>query len=120
MVNIVLRWLWSITLGVLISPFWFLIGYFLIAIYVTREAGFWFFNKLSFVFSLENYEEIPLEFPKAISSIIWFYLFGWLLGPFMFILAWFFAISIIGYKTGAKMIWGIHAVVIPSPTGRLF
>ena len=73
MVNIVLRWLWTIFIGSWITPIWFLIGYFLVAIYVTKDAGFWFFKQISFVFSLERYEERTLHFPDAITSIIWFY-----------------------------------------------
>ncbi|NHJ47994.1 MAG: hypothetical protein FK733_09415 [Asgard group archaeon] len=115
MVHIILRWFWSITIGVLIAPLWFLIGYFLVAIYVTRDAGFWFFKTLSFVFSLENYEEVPYEYPKAITSIIWFYLLGWFIGPCMILLGWMLAITIVFYKPGTKMVHRVDLGVIASP-----
>jgi hypothetical protein len=114
MVNVVLRWLWVVFIGVLIAPIWFTIGYFLVAIYVTKDAGFWFFKKLSFVFSLESYDEMQYEFPKAVTSIIWFYLFGWAIGVSMILLGWILVILIVPFHNGAKMVYRIDLGVMPA------
>jgi hypothetical protein len=115
MVNIVLRWLWTIFIGSWITPIWFLIGYLLVAIYVTKDAGFWIFKNISFVYSLERYDERMLEYPKAITSIIWFYLAGWFIGVFVIFLGTLLALTIIFFKRGAKMVHQMDVAVIAPP-----
>lgn len=115
MVNIILRWLWTILIGSWVTPIWFLIGYLLVALYVTRDIGFWFFKYTSFVFSLEKYEERKLHFPDAITSIIWFYIAGWWSGVFIILFGVFFALTIVLYKLGAKMVSQMDVAVIAAP-----
>ena len=115
MVNIILRWFWTILVGSWLAPIWFLIGYFLVAIYVTKDTGFWFFKNLSFVFSLEKYNERLLSFPTAITSIIWFYIAGWWSGFFVVLMALLLTLTIIFYPYGTKMVHQIDVAVIAPP-----
>jgi len=100
-------------IGSWLTPIWYLIGYFLMALYFTREKGAWFFRTISWVFSLEIYEERQLEFPSKFSTILWFYLFGHAAGLIMIVIMFSFAASIVLYKIGAKAISQVDAVVFP-------
>ena len=108
MTNVVIRYFWVLLIGWWAAVIWFLIGYFLIAIVVTREQGYWFWDKLTMVYSLNNeFEPRMRTFHNKIATYIWFYLFGWAIGPCVILLMMFIGIFIVPFKLSER---GIHEI----------
>jgi len=112
MTHKVLRFLWMLFIGWWVSIIWFLIGYLLIALVVTRQAGFWIFQRMGVVFSLQEPLEREIIFHKKVVTYIWFYLVGWFTGPGAILIAFFVSLLIITFKIGEQMVAGIDVVVI--------
>ena len=112
MTHKVLRFLWMLIIGWWASIFWFLIGYLLVALVVTRQTGFWIFQRMGFVFSLQEPLEGEIIFHKKIVTYIWFYLLGWFLGPAFILIAFVMSFFLVTFKTMEKAIAGIFAMVI--------
>lgn len=112
MPHVVLRFLWALIIGWWASIIWFLIGYFLVAIVVTKQTGFWFFQRMGYVFSLQEPLEREIIFHKKIVTYIWFYLLGWFIGPAVVLLALMLSITIIFFKYGESMTSGLDLFVI--------
>ena len=112
MPHVILRFLWALFIGWWASILWFLVGYFLVAIVVTKPTGFWFFQRMGLVFSLQEPLEREIIFHRKIVTYIWFYLFGWAIGPAGILLALMLSITIIFYKYGEEMVKGIDLFVI--------
>jgi hypothetical protein len=72
-------------------------------------------RKISFIYSLEDYDERILSFPEKWTQIIWFYLFGHVAGVFGLLLAIVLSILIWPYKLAAKMVHQIDVIMIPAP-----
>ena len=108
----ILRFLWMLFIGWWASIFWFLIGYLLIALVVTRPTGFWIFQRMGFVFSLQEPLEREIIFHKKIVTYIWFYLLGWFLGPAAILIAFAMSFFLITFKITEKMAAGIDVIVI--------
>ncbi len=115
MTHVIVRYFWALLIGWWAAIFWFLIGYFLIAIVVTRETGYWVWNRLAFVFSL-NTELEPRNriFYNKIVTYIWFYLTGWWIGPIVIVLAILIGIFIVPFRLSEKMVHEIDAAIIAS------
>jgi hypothetical protein len=99
-------------IGWWVSILWFLIGYFLVAIVVTKQTGFWFFQRMGFIFSLQEPLEREIIFHRKIVTYIWFYLFGWFIGPCVVLLALLLSLTIIFFKYGESMASGLDLFVI--------
>ncbi len=112
MTHKVLRFLWMLFIGWWASIFWFLIGYLLIALIVTRQIGFWIFQRMGVVFSLQEPLEREIVFHNKFGTYFFFYFLGWLLGPAVIIMA--FLQSICVFSNSEKMVAGVDVVVIPS------
>jgi len=112
MTHVVFRFFWALLIGWWASIFWFLIGYLLVALVVTRDIGFWFFQRMGFVFSLQEPLERDIIFHKKIVTYIWFYLLGWFIGPCVVLLALLLSITIIFFKYGENMAAGLDLFVI--------
>ena len=112
MVHVVLRFFWALLIGWWTSIFWFLIGYLLVALVVTRDQGFWFFQRIGFVFSLQEPEVREIVFHRKITTYIWFYLLGWFIGPCVILLALLLSLTIIFFKHGENMVKGLDFFVI--------
>ncbi len=112
MTHVILRFLWALLIGWWASIIWFLIGYLLVALVITRDTGFWFFQRMGFVFSLQEPLEREIIFHKKIATYIWFYLFGWVIGPAAILLALLLTLTIVFYKYGEDMIKNIDFIVI--------
>ncbi len=112
MPHAILRFLWMLFIGWWASVFWFLAGYLLIALVVTRERGFWIFQRMGFVFSLQKPLEREIIFHKKIVTYIWFYFFGWFIGPAVVLLALLPSLTIIFFKYGESMARGLDLFVI--------
>ncbi|MCK5184541.1 MAG: hypothetical protein KAQ95_09560 [Candidatus Heimdallarchaeota archaeon] len=112
MPQIVLRYLWMLFIGWWASIFWFLIGYLLIALVVTRQTGFWIFQRMGFVFSLQEPLEREIIFHKKIVTYIWFYLLGWFLGPAAILIAFALSFLLVTFSYTEKMVAGVDVIVI--------
>lgn len=112
MTHVVLRFFWALLIGWWTSIFWFLIGYFLVAFVVTKQIGFWFFQRMGFVFSLQEPIEREIIFHRKIVTYIWFYLLGWIIGPVVILLALMLSLTIIFFKYGENMVSGLDLFVI--------
>ena len=116
MTHKVLRFLWMFFIGWWASIIWFLTGYLLIALIVTRQPGFWIFQRMGVVFSLQEPLDREIIFHNKIVTYIWFYLFGWLLGPSAILIA--FTISVLFFcikgvfNITEKMAAGVYVVAI--------
>ncbi|MCE7744676.1 MAG: hypothetical protein GPJ52_06025 [Candidatus Heimdallarchaeota archaeon] len=87
-----------------------MIGYLLVALIVTRQTGFWIFQRIGVVFSLQEPLDSEIIFHKKITTYIWFYLLGWLLGPAAILFAFLF--SFIVFNNSEKMAAGVYVVAI--------
>jgi len=112
MTHIVLRFLWMLFIGWWASVIWFLIGYLLIVLVVTRQTGFWIFQRMGVVFSLQEPLEREIIFHNKITTYIWFYLLGWLLGPSVILIAFLLSFFLRTFKMCEKMVAGVDVVVI--------
>jgi hypothetical protein len=67
---------------------------------------------MGLVFSLQEPLEREIVFHKKITTYIWFYLFGWIIGPAAILLALIQTLTIILYKYAEAMVKGIDFIVI--------
>ncbi len=81
-----LRFLWMLFIGWWASIIWFFVGYLLVALVVTKQAGFWVFQRLGVVYCLLEPMEEEIIFPKKILTYIWFYIGGWVAGPLVMLI----------------------------------
>ena len=112
MTHKVLRFLWMLFVGWWAAIIWFLIGYLLIALVVTRQTGFWILQRMGVVFSLQEPLEREIIFHKKIVTYIWFYLFGGLLGPCLILLAFLISFLLITFSKSEGMAANVDLVAI--------
>ncbi len=112
MTHVILRFLWMIFVGWWTATIWFLIGYFLIALIVTRQQGFWMFQRMGVVYSLQEPLIREIYFSKNIITYIWFYSMGWFLGFFWIPFTCLYSLFLITFSRSENAIANIDLSVI--------
>jgi hypothetical protein len=113
MTNIVIRFLWTIFIGSWLLPIWYLLGFFFTALIVTSRIGFWFFDKIEFVYSLHKDEtKEKFTFKKTAKTILWFIFIGWWLGLLVITLAQICAGLIITIPIGWWLINKLDVIIL--------
>ena len=113
MTNIIIRFIWWLFIGSWLTPIWYLLGFIFTALIITAPIGFWFFNKIGYVFSFyEDPEKEKVTFTKALKSYLWFFFIGWWAGFLVISLAEVCMATIIGFPLGWWLVNRLDKVVV--------
>lgn len=113
MTNIIVRFIWWLFIGSWLTPIWYIFGFIFTALVITAPIGFWFFERIGYVFSFyEDESRERLTFSKAILSYLWFLFIGSWLGFVVMALAEACMVTIIGFPLGWWLMNRLDKVVL--------